>query len=94
MRRELTGHLVSTAFEMGWSDFGNGDLIAAAEAVFDVLITTDQNLGYQQNLSGRKSAVLVLPTTSWPVIRSHTAEVVLAMDELQPGDFRELMFSK
>jgi hypothetical protein len=94
LRRELIGHSVSTAFEMGWSDLGNGDLIAAAEAAFDVLITTDQNLRYQQNLSARKLAVLVLPTTSWPVIRDHAAEVVTAMRELQPGDFLELVFSK
>lgn len=94
LRRELIGHTVSTAFEMGWSDLGNGDLVAAAEAAFDVLITTDQNLRYQQNLSGRKLSVLVLPTTSWPVIHDHAAEIVAALNELQPGDFRELVFSK
>ncbi len=61
LRRELTGHLVATAFEMGWAELGNGDLIAAAEAAFDALITTDQNLRYQQNLSDRKLAVLPDP---------------------------------
>lgn len=94
LRRELTGHTVSTAFEMGWSELGNGDLIAVAESAFDALITTDQNLRYQQNLRDRTLAVLVLPTTSWPVIHVHVAEVVAAVRELRPGDFRELVFSK
>jgi len=68
LRHELVGHNVSTADEMGWDRLGNGDLLNAAEVSFDAFITTDQNLRYQQNLSGRQLAVLVLPTTSWPKI--------------------------
>jgi hypothetical protein len=94
LRQALTGHIVSTAFEMGWSGMANGDLVNAAETAFDVLITTDQNLPYQQNLSGRRLGILVLPTTSWPVIRTHVAEVVAALNELPAGAFRELSFSK
>jgi hypothetical protein len=71
LRRHLSGHTVSTAYEMGWSGLANGDLLAAAEAQFDLLLTTDQNLRYQQNLSGRQLAILVLPTTSWPEIQKH-----------------------
>jgi hypothetical protein len=63
-------------------------------AASDVLITTDQNLRYQQNLSNRRLAILVLPTTSWPVIQTHVAEVVDAVNGLRPGEFRELTFSK
>jgi hypothetical protein len=85
---------VSIAFEMGWSAMANGDLLSAAEAAFDVLITTDQNLRYQQNLSGRKLSILVLPTTSWPVIQSHLEEVVAAVNALRAGELRELSFSK
>jgi hypothetical protein len=94
LRQALTGHIVSTAFEMGWSEMANGDLLNAAEAAFDVLITTDQNLRYQQNLGGRRLGIVVLPTTSWPVIRTHVAEVVAALNELPAGALRELNFSK
>jgi hypothetical protein len=93
LRRALTGHTVSTAFEMGRAELDNGDLLNAAEAAFDALITTDQNLRYQQNLTGRRLAILVLPTTSWPVIQSHVVEVVAAVNELRAGEFRELSFS-
>lgn len=90
LRRFLTAHTVSTAYEMGWSDLQNGDLLRAAEAAFDLFITTDQNLGYQQNLTGRRLAILVLPTTNWPHIREHCGEIVDAVDAMQPGQFREL----
>lgn len=78
---------------MGWAELENGQLLDVAEAAFDVLITTDQNLRYQQNLTGRRLAILVLPTASWPVIKIHVAEVVAAVDELRAGEFRELSFS-
>ena len=92
LRRALSGHTVSTAFEMGWAQLSNGELLNAAEAAFDVLITTDQNLRYQQNLTGRRLAILVLPTTSWPIIQAHVREVIAAVDELRAGEFRELSF--
>lgn len=63
LRHRLAGHTVATAREMDWADLDNGRLLAAAESAFDLLITTDQNLRYQQNLSGRRLAILVLPTT-------------------------------
>jgi len=94
LRRVLSGHTVSTAFEMGWAQLSNGELLNAAEAAFDVLITTDQNLRYQQNLTGRRLAILVLPTTSWPIIQTHSGEVVAAVDELHSGEFRELSFAE
>ncbi len=93
LRKALTGYTVSTAFEMGWAELANGELLDAAEADFDILITTDQNLRHQQNLSGRRLAILVLPTTSWPVIQMHTAEVADALKQLRDGDYRELRFS-
>ena len=64
LREYLTGHQVQTAFELDWSRLSNGELLAAAEGQFDVLVTTDRNLRHQQSLAGRKLAVLVLPTTS------------------------------
>jgi hypothetical protein len=56
LRNVLIGHEVGTAFEMGWSELDNGELLAAAEASFDAFITTDQSLRYQQNLPSRRSA--------------------------------------
>ncbi|HEX3129336.1 MAG TPA: DUF5615 family PIN-like protein [Thermoanaerobaculia bacterium] len=92
LRRELVGHQVSTAYEMGWSALRNGELLKAAEESFEVFITTDRNLRYQQNLEGRRLAVLVLPTTSWPRIQAHASAVVEAVNRLRPGDFCELAF--
>jgi hypothetical protein len=92
LRRALSGHSVSTAYELGWAELDNGALTRSAEAQFDALITTDQNLRYQQNLSGRTLAVLVLPTTSWPIIQTHLGRVAAAVDALSAGDFVELSF--
>jgi hypothetical protein len=92
LRRSLAGHEISTAYEMGWAKLSNGDLLAAAEKSFDVFITTDQNLRYQQNLAGRRLAILVLPTTSWPEIQKHTDTVASSVNALKPGDFGELNF--
>ena len=92
LRHALVGQTVSTAYEMGWAQLENGDLLQAAEASFDALVTTDQNLRSQQNLAGRRLAVLVLPTTSWPKVRAHLLEVAAAVDALRPVDFVELMF--
>ena len=61
LRRALINHTVSTAYDMGWADLDNGALLKAAETRFDALITTDQNLRYQQNLTGLRLAILVLP---------------------------------
>ena len=93
LRRALLGHVTSTAHEMGWSDLDNGALLQAAEMGFDALVTTDKNLRHQQNLSNRRLAVLVLPTTSWPRLQTHEAQVVAAVNALRPGDFAELNFS-
>ncbi len=77
---------------MGWAKLSNGDLLAAAEKSFAAFITTDQNLRYQQNLTGRRLAILVLPTTSWPEIQKHTGKIADALNALKPGDFIELNF--
>ena len=90
LRRHLSGHSVSTAYELGWSDLANGDLLAKAESQFDLMMTTDQNLRYQQNLKGRTLAILVLPTTSWPEIQKHTSDVASAVSGMKPGGYVEL----
>jgi len=91
LRQSLAGHVVETAYERGWSGLDNGDLLTAAEnAGFDLFITTDQNLRYQHNLSGRRLSVLVLPTTRWPQIERHATEVAAAVGSIQSGEYREL----
>lgn len=90
LRRHLSGHAVSTAYEMGWSGLTNGDLLAQAESQFDLLLTTDQNLRYQQNLKNRKLAIVVLPTRSWPEIQKRASEVASAVSGMKPGGYLEL----
>jgi len=65
-------------------------LLIAAEAAFDVLITTDSNLEHQQNLVGRRIAILVLPTTSWPRLQTMPDAIADALASLQPGEYRRL----
>jgi hypothetical protein len=89
LRRSLPGHEISTARQMGWDQLQNGDLLAAAEGKFDAFITTDQGLKYQQNLSGRTLAILVLPTTSWPRLSKHVDSLRAAIEALAPGAFVE-----
>ena len=93
LRRALTLHEVATAYECGWGEKQNGDLLRAAEAAgFEAIVTTDQNLRYQQNLSERRLAILVLMTTDWRKISTHAADVATAVGALRPGDYRELSF--
>jgi hypothetical protein len=93
LRQALTEHTVSTAYEMARTRLGNGALLRAAEAQFDIFITTDQNLRYQQNILETRLAILILPTTSWPQIRAHQGLVVATVNELRPGDVVELKFT-
>ena len=79
LRKALSGHEVATAYEMGWSQLTNGKLLKEAEASFDTFITTDQNLQHQQNMSGRRLAILSLWTTSWPKLQRHLPEIVDVM---------------
>lgn len=86
LRKYLADHTVFSAFEMVWSSLENGELLAAAESEgFEVLITTDQNLRYQQNLSERKIAVIVLLTTNWPRIEKNVLIVVEAVNHSSGG---------
>jgi hypothetical protein len=78
---------------LGWSNLENGDLIASAEDSFDLLVTTDQQLRYQQNLSGRKLSVLVLMTTSWPRIQEHVSEIAQTIRQIGVGEYREIHFN-
>jgi predicted nuclease of predicted toxin-antitoxin system len=90
LRQHLAGHDVITVFELGWADLTNGDLLERAERSFHLLLTTDQNLRYQQNLERRNLAIIVLMTTSWPRIRAEVARVVETVSRIQPGKYIEV----
>jgi hypothetical protein len=75
---------------MGWAEFDNGDLLLEAETRFNALVTTDQNLRYQQNLANRRRAILVLPFASWSKFERHKSKIVAAIEALQSGDCRKL----
>jgi predicted nuclease of predicted toxin-antitoxin system len=92
LRRELANHAVDTVYERGWSNLENGKLLDAAEQEgYGLLVTTDQNLRFQQNLSKRAIAVLVLTSTSWPRIAKHTDAIRAAIDRIGPGAYREVL---
>ena len=92
LRQLLPGHEVATAYERGWSTLKNGELLAAAETQgFQVLVTTDTNLKYQQNLAPRTIAIVVLSTTSWPRIKVAAEPVVAAVAAATPGSYAEII---
>jgi glutamate racemase len=94
LRTFLSSHEIVTAFELGWSELKNGELLSQAESEgFDVLVTTDKNLRYQQNLGTRRIAVVVLGTTSWPRIKRHIASALAAIDVATPGSYAEVDFA-
>ena len=90
LRDYLSGHSVQTAYDLGWSKLKNGELLTEAEKQFDLLVTTDRHLRFQQNLAGLRLAILVLPTTNWPSLRTQTEWIAAAVDSLKPGQYLEL----
>jgi hypothetical protein len=90
LRRALPAANVTTVYEQGWSTLQNGQLLVLAEQTgFDVFITTDQNLKYQQQISGRRLAILVLGSTSWPRIKLHSDAIRQVVEHLAPGAYHE-----
>lgn len=91
LARHLEGHAVATAEECGWGRLENGNLLTAAEAAgFEVLLTADKNLRYQQDLSGRTTALVVLGNSPWPLVRQHIPEIAVAVNAATPGSFVEV----
>lgn len=91
LRQHLARHTIDTAFERGWSNWHNGALLDAVEQEgYDLLITTDQNLRYQQNLADRQLAIIVLLSTSWPRIQLRIDEILTAIESTAPGDYKEI----
>jgi len=87
----IANHAVTEARARGWEELDNGQLLAAAEAAgFEVLVTTDKNLRYQQNLPAFKIAVVVLGKGRWSLIKPHVAEIVAAVSAAAPGSYTEI----
>ena len=94
LRELLPGHSVDTLADKGWSEKDNGELLELAEKeAYDVLVTTDQSLRHQQNLVGRRIAIVVLLANAWPLVRLRTREIGEAIDAIQPGEVREVAIS-
>jgi len=91
LRRYLPGHFIDTAYEKGWSALTNGDLLKIAEQEgYELLITTDRNLRYQQNLTTRQIAIVVLLSTSWPRIQRQTDRIQALVESVIPGEYHEV----
>ena len=94
IRPYLRGHTVSTAFQQRWDKLKNGELLAAAEqAGFDLFLTTDKNMRYQQNLEGRRIALVVLSTPQWPVVKKNLDKIAAAVGSARAGSYIEVELS-
>jgi hypothetical protein len=93
--RFLVGHTVAKAKDQKWDTLSNGDLLNAAEgAGFDVLLTADKNIRYQQNLESRRIALVVLSTPQWPLVKRHVEKIVHAVNAATPGTYVEVDIPK
>ena len=89
LRKLLGPHEVVTVTFMGWMGVQNGALLRAAEeSGFDVLLTGDRTLGYEQNLTGRRLAIVALSAIQLPILRENLAKIVAAIDGAAPGTFQ------
>ncbi len=92
LRDRLQGHQIDTVYEQGWSQLRNGELLSNAEqAGYQVLVTTDQNLKYQQSLKSRTIAIVVLCSTSWPRIQLKISEIQNAIDSMTTSTYVEII---
>ena len=91
LRNRLLAHSVDTLAERGWSKKDNGDLLDLAERDgYEVLVTTDRNMRYQQNMAGRRIGVVVLLSANWPLIRLRAADIEQAVGAVRPGEILEV----
>lgn len=91
LRKFLSKHDVSTAYEQGWSTLENGDLISEAErSGFNLILTTDKNVKYQQNLSERRIAIIVLIEPSWPKLKRRIEEIAPLIDAVEVNGYLEI----
>ena len=91
LRIHLTDHEVDTARERGWAELSNGELLNEAEREgYQVLITADQKMTYQQNIARRTFGVVVLMSNNWPQVREKVAAIQSALEGIDPGELREV----
>ena len=91
LRYALKGHAVVEAIERGWDRLANGALLDAAEAAgFELMVTADKNMHYQQSLTGRKISIVVLGNAQWPILRRYVERVAAAVNAAAPGSFTEV----
>ena len=91
LRKHLLEHSIDTLWEKGWSDKDNGALLDLAEKEgYEVLVTTDQSIRYQQNLEDRRLSVIVLKNNLWPAVRLHIGSISRAISEVSPGEIIEV----
>jgi hypothetical protein len=89
LRKLLAPHEVVTFTYMGWAGLQNGDLLRAAEENgMDVLLTEDQSLHFEQNLSGRRLAIVALSAIQLPIIKENLPKVIASVDAAAPGSFQ------
>jgi hypothetical protein len=87
----LVGHQVTYARQIGWHELKNGELLQQAEAAgYEVLLSTDKNIRYQQNLAGRKIAIVILGNQQWPIVRLYLHKIVTAIGACTPGSYTEV----
>lgn len=87
MRRYFEADEVHTVQSMGWAGIKNGELIAKADQLFDVLVLADKNLRYQQNLSARGIALVELPTNRWPLLQRLRQAIITSVHQAKPGRY-------
>jgi predicted nuclease of predicted toxin-antitoxin system len=87
LRRELTGHQAITVQKMGWSGVKNGALLTLAEGSFDVFLTVDRNIQYQQNVTGKNIALVVLIAfdNQLETLKPLVPNLLAALQNIQPG---------
>lgn len=85
--RVLSPRRVTTVQQAGYAGVKNGELLAALDGVYDVFLTGDKNLRYQQNLTGRRLAIIELPTNRWPILRPLCSQIVQAVDACGPASY-------
>ena len=91
LRHHLRKHSVDRSAERGWELLDSGELLRRAEEEgYEIIVTTDQSMRHQQNLAGRRLAIVVLLATAWPRVQHRTAEIRAAIEEVRPGELTEV----
>ena len=91
LRYALKGHVIVEAVERGWERLVNGALLDAAEAAgFELFVTADKNIRYQQDLTNRRISIVALGNAQWPVLRRYVDRVVVAVNAATPGSYAEI----